>query len=147
MKGKGLEIYLDASVFILPVLFKGKKAYAAKEILSGIEEGKISAATSTLTLDEVIWAIWRERGREIGVAAGRELLRLGGLKLVPPTREILATAFRYIDENELKPRDAMHAATMEVIGLNEILSEDDHFDRVGWIRRYPVEKFEKVLKG
>lgn len=46
--------------------------------------------------------------------------------------EILATALRYIDENELKPRDAIHAATMEVIGLNEILSEDGHFDRVGW---------------
>ena len=142
-----MEIYLDASVFIFPVLFSGKKALVAKGILSKIEEGKVSAATSALTLDEVIWAIWRERGRKIGVAAGRELLKLRGLKLVPPTREILVTALRLIDENELKPRDATHAATMDAIGLNKILSEDGHFDRVRWIKRYPVEKFDKALKG
>jgi predicted nucleic acid-binding protein len=141
-------IYLDSCVFIYPVLFKNVKALVAKEIISRVERGEIECLTSTLTFDEIVWVIWRVREKATAVAAGREFLSLGGLKLSPPTPEILAIAVRLMEENNLKPRDAIHAATMKIAGLSEIISEDKDFDVLQWVKRYSLErKTLEKLKG
>ena len=55
-------------------------------------------------------------------------------------KSILFKAQQLIEEYNLKPRDAIHAATALVNGINEIISDDSDFDKIKEIRRIPLEK-------
>jgi predicted nucleic acid-binding protein len=50
------------------------KAKRAKEILQKIENKELSAATSTLTWDEVVWVATKLLGRSCGIAQGQNCL-------------------------------------------------------------------------
>jgi len=47
--------YVDSNVFIAPLLYDAPRSEAAAAVLKMIETKKISAYTSTLTWDEVVW--------------------------------------------------------------------------------------------
>lgn len=135
-----MRVYLDANIFILPVISNSSRASNMKEILSAVEEGNLSGITSSLTLDEVVWVVRCETDMEKGVKAGRDMMRLPNLEFVPPRRRILSTALNHMERHGLKPRDAIHSATMKERGLETILSDDSDFDRINWIRRSQVSK-------
>jgi hypothetical protein len=62
--------YIDSNVFIYPVIYQTEsqqKAKKAKETLLKIENGEISAYTSTLTWDEVVWVVSKLLSRDDGV--------------------------------------------------------------------------------
>jgi len=52
-----------------------QKARKAKEILDRIESGEITAYTSTLTWDEVVWVVSRALGRDDGIRQVKEITR------------------------------------------------------------------------
>lgn len=140
-----MKVYLDANVFILPIISNSSKALRMKEVLSKIEKGKLSAVTSSLTSDEVVWIVQREIDEQTGIEAGKDMMRLPNLKLVPPGRRILSTALDQMEKHGLKPRDAIHSATMEERGLDTMLSDDSDFDRIDWISRPKVVEYLEEL--
>jgi predicted nucleic acid-binding protein len=67
--------YIDSNVFIYPVIYpteSQQKAKKAKEILLKIENGDISAHTSTLTWDEVVWVVGKLLSRDDGINQGKK---------------------------------------------------------------------------
>ena len=60
--------YLDANVFIYGALYSGEKGDNARKILMELPYSEKSI-TSTLTLDEVVWVIWKETDRKTGTIA------------------------------------------------------------------------------
>lgn len=140
-----MRVYLDANLFILPIISNSSKASRMKEVLSKIEEGKLSGVTSSITVDEVVWIVRCEIDEQTGIKAGRDMMRLPNLSLSPPTRRILSTALNQMETHELKPRDAIHSATMEERGLDTILSDDSDFDRIDWISRPQIVEFLEEL--
>lgn len=140
-----MKAYLDANLFILPIISNSSRASRMKEVLSKIEEGELSGVTSSLTLDKVVWIVWHEIDRQTGTEAGRDVMKLPNLRLVPPDRRILSTALNQMEEQGLKPRGAIHSATMKERGLDTMLSDDSDFDRIDWISRPQVIEFLKEL--
>ena len=70
---------------------------------------------------------------------------------------IISTPFTWLDvayscvesarsyfQQGLDPRDAFHAAVMNDYGINLIVSEDAHFDKIGGIKRITIKE---ALKG
>jgi predicted nucleic acid-binding protein len=49
------SVYVDSNVFMTPLLYDAPRSEAAAAVLKMIETKKISAYTSTLTWDEVVW--------------------------------------------------------------------------------------------
>jgi len=124
-------LYVDSNVFIYPVIYDPDaipEAARAKARLQGIASGSLEACTSTLTWDELTWVVSRLFGREKAALQGSSFLRLPNLKLLKVDVEVLSQAQALIERFDLKPRDAIHAATARRNRIGEILSYDEDFD-------------------
>jgi predicted nucleic acid-binding protein len=134
--------YIDSNVFIYPVIYQTEaqqKAKKAKEILHKIENGELSAYTSTLTWDEVVWVISRVMGRNDGIAQGRKLLGFPNLKFINADENVLTQAQTLIGKYKLSPRDSIHVASALVRNIKAVISDDADFDQVQEIKRTPLE--------
>jgi predicted nucleic acid-binding protein len=134
--------YIDSNVFIYPVIYQTEaqqKAKKAKEILHKIENGELSAYTSTLTWDEVVWVISRVMGRNDGIAQGRKLLGFPNLKFIDADENVLTQAQTLINKYKLSPRDSIHVASALVRNIKAVISDDADFDQVQEIKRTPLE--------
>ncbi|MEM2364834.1 MAG: type II toxin-antitoxin system VapC family toxin [Candidatus Bathyarchaeia archaeon] len=88
-----------------------------------------------LVVDEVLYI-----SRRYGVPYDITLGFLRGIvlpfsEIVPIGEEDLIPAEKYLVNYDLKPSDAIHLATMEKVGANAIVTEDEDFDRVKEVRR------------
>jgi predicted nucleic acid-binding protein len=134
--------YLDSNVFIYPVIYQTEtqpKAKKAKEILFNIENGKLSACTSTLTWDEVVWVISKTMGRNEGINQGRKLLGFPNLEFISADENVLTLAQRLVDKYKLNPRDSIHVASALRKRTKSIISDDTDFDQVKEIKRTPLQ--------
>ena len=97
--------------------------------------GKVDAASSALTFDELTWVVKKHRNLEDSLMAGEAFLNMPRLKLVTVDADLLASALRVMREYQLDPRDSIHAASALSEGADTIISEDKHFGRLNEIRR------------
>jgi len=124
-------LYIDSNVFIYPAIYDPDaipEAARARARLQEIVSGSMEACTSTLTWDEVAWVTRRLFGSQKAVAQGASFLRLPNLKLLKVDLEIISKAQTLLERYDLKPRDAIHAATAIANGIDKILSYDEDFD-------------------
>jgi predicted nucleic acid-binding protein len=134
--------YIDSNVFIYPVIYQTEtqqKAKKAKEILLKIESREISAYTSTLTWDEVVWVVSKVIGRNDGIAQGRKLLGFPNLNFINADENVLTHAQTLLDKYKLSPRDSIHVASALTKNIKAIISDDSDFDQVQEIKRTPLE--------
>ncbi len=136
-------VYLDSNVFIYPVIYDESIPLASKSkiILMAIEEGKIVASTSLLTWDEVVWVVLKILGREDALMQGRKLLGFPKLQFIEVDEAIILKAQSLIESYNLKPRDAIHAASALLSGSNVIVSEDRDFDVIKELKRISITDF------
>ncbi len=133
--------YLDSNVFIYPVIYDEEaepKARKAKELLLKVENGKLSAFTSTLTWDEVVWVVSRVMGKSEGVIQGKKLLGFPNLQFVAADESILTRAQSLMNKYKLSPRDSIHIASALEKRTKSVISDDADFDQVKEIKRTPL---------
>ncbi len=138
--------YLDSNVFIYAALDAGERGNHAGYILNGVQDSKITAVTSALTFDEVVFAVQKHKGADAALKAGEAFLHMGNLIILDVSRYTLSEAFGAMKEFSLAPRDAIHYATMKINKIHELVSEDSHFDRVRPLRRYGLKRFREMIK-
>jgi predicted nucleic acid-binding protein len=127
--------YLDATVFVYPILYDDKKADFFKDIIKSVALGD-SGYTSTLTIDEVIWAVWKERSREEALKKATDILDLPNLQISPVSRPDSFNSIRLMKKYpHLKPRDATHLAVALKLGVDSIVSDDKDFDGIDELKR------------
>ena len=130
--------YLDSNVFIHPVLFVDAKADRCRAILRRVVAGELTAVTSVLTWDEFVYVVQKVLGRKVAVAEGQKFLRFPHLSFLKADMGILMRAQRLLTEYNVRPRDALHAATALACGADDVISDDSDFDAIKDIRRIPV---------
>lgn len=134
-------LYLDATVFLYPILYSGPKSDEAKKILRAVSDGLRPACTASLTYDEVVWKVIKHFGRAKGLEAAEAFLAFPNLRIVSVSAEHLAGAkdlmLRY---GALDPRDSIHASVAMAVGAKEIVTDDSDFDGVTELRRLPLEQ-------
>jgi predicted nucleic acid-binding protein len=133
--------YIDSNVFIYPAIYQTEaqqKAKKAKEILFKIESGQLSAYTSTLTWDEVVWVVSRVLSRHDGISQGKKLLGFPNLEFINVDEGILTQAQTLIDKYKLSPRDSIHVASALDRKIKTVISDDEDFDQVKEITRTPL---------
>lgn len=130
--------YVDSNVFIYPIIYDEAavpEARKSRGFLLEIALGRIEAYTSTLTWDEVTWIVRRLLGLDISLRLGRRFLSFPNLKLLAVKRTTLLKAQEIMEEYELKPRDALHAAVALENKITTIVSYDEDFDKLNMIKR------------
>ncbi len=133
--------YIDSNVFIYPVLYSKDadlRVKRAGDILKSIAKGELLAFTSTLTWDEVVWAIKKTMGSDEALNQGQKLLGFINLHFISVDENILSQAQGLMSNYNLKPRDSIHFASAIDRNLNTIISDDQDFDRVKEVKRTPL---------
>jgi len=122
--------YLDSNVFIHAALNDQEEGNAARQIFSKLISRREQAVTSTLTLDEVAWKIKKHQGKMEMLNICRNFLANPAIRWVAATPEIMKKSLDLMEKLDLDPRDAIHAATCQIQGLDEMISDDSGFDRL-----------------
>ncbi len=133
------EIYVDANIFVAVICNEPGSA-KCKKLLEEIQSGQLCAYSSVLAVDEVMWAVQRQLGRQDAIDAAEFLFSLDNLTLVDATPNILRTAVTAYSEMDLAPRDCIHLATMQSRRLLAIATLDADFDKVPGIKRLDLER-------
>jgi len=133
--------YLDSNVFIYPLIYEDKKSKLFKKVFLELVNKRFKGITSVLTWDEVVHVIQRKKGIEESIIRGDRFLRLSNLTLIDTNKNIILLAQKIIAKYNLKPRDAIHAATALSQGCTEIISDDSDFDKVKEIKRISPDDF------
>src|SRR3989338_8406610 len=99
-------IYLDANVFVYYILDSGEKGNSARNIITKIVSGGEMAATSSLTVDEIVWILWKNVGREKAIAEALKIFEMPNLEVLSVTPEMSFKSLILLEKYpKLKPRD------------------------------------------
>jgi len=134
-------------------MYAAGQAHPYKEacvwIMTEVAKGRLDAAIDTETIQEVLYRYGALRKWDLAVSVATELL------IVVPTVHpvLLADArlavdlFRQTAPRVVPARDLIHVAVMRNNGINEIISADEHFDRVDGITRLdPRRLFDQFTR-
>lgn len=128
--------FIDSNIFIY-VLTQDPQYYEkARTILERIEKGE-EAVTSTLVLEEIfVFLEGRKASQKIPKVLD-SIRSYSTLRIEPYFIEDMVSAISLLKNLEFKIDwdDALIATSMKRIGLNEIYSNDAHFDIIPNIKR------------
>ncbi len=129
-------IYFDANVFVFSILDDGVKGESARTLLYEISTGKSSAITSSLTIDEIVWILFKKMDRESAIAKTMEIFENPNIEIVSVTPDMSFKSLLLMQKYKgLKPRDAIHAAVCLSSGVFRIASDDPDFDEIKELTR------------
>src|SRR3989344_9268627 len=121
-------IYLDANIFIYAATNNGEEGDICRDLLSEVAFKKIIGQTSFLTWDEIVHSIRRLKNAQIAIEEGKNFLEFPNLLLLKIDEKIINKAQELIDTYNLRPRDAIHAASAILNDIDEIVTDDNDFD-------------------
>jgi len=134
-------IYIDANCFIYASLSKEEIGQKAKGILKQVKSGVYKKAySSTLTIDEFLWRVQKEVGRDLAAEGASIFLNLSNFELISVDAQIISKAIEIYKEQKLDPRDAIHLAAMQSKNVKTIASSDPDFDKIATIKRIDFSK-------
>ena len=123
-------MYLDSNVFIYASLSLGETGERARDLLRSVEIGNVEAASSTLSFDEIVWAVKKYRTMDHAIVAGEAFINMPRLTLVSVDEAVIRSAVDLMRRYEFDPRDSIHAASAIQCRAEALISRDPHFDRL-----------------
>lgn len=140
-------IYLDTNVVIYAIENHPKYGAKCKKILEDIEAGKLKACCSVLVLVEIISTLVKinqilrkAEKRELSVRDNIDAVLSLPFQWVELNFAIIRRASEY--KYPLAGADYVHLASMELNGVEEILSADEELDGVAWVKRTDPLKYQ-----
>jgi uncharacterized protein len=130
--------YLDANIFIIPILHDNERAKKCKQIITNMANRDFEAVTSLLTWDEIVYVLIKLRGKDFAVKEGKKFLEMPNLEFIRSDENIIIKAQELVEIYEINPRDAIHAASALLSGTNEVISDDEDFDKIKEIKRIKI---------
>jgi predicted nucleic acid-binding protein len=137
-----MSIYLDANVFIFASLGDESdvRTIKARKVLLSISEGKKIGYTSLLTVDEVIWAVLRQKkDRKLAIELGSRIFQMP-IRFIPLLTAISLKSIQLMQKySHLSPRDALHASSCIEVNAASLVSDDSDFDNMTEIEREKLD--------
>lgn len=137
-----MTVYLDSNVFIYAVT-EHEISEASRQALGKIEKGESEAATSVLTVDEVVWIVQNQADRSTGIETGRRLLEMKNLEILDLEAGISLRSLELMENTDLNPRDSLHAASALENRVYSVVSSDKDLEGAEDIERVTVEEFAR----
>lgn len=135
--------FLDTNIFMYAAGKPHPYKATCVRILSALEQQTITAAINTEVLQELLYRYSHIQMMNKGIQLCRNILRYP-LTVFPITQTEIELALTFLAEtpvSALKPRDAIHAATMRSYNMTHILSADRHFDHFPHLERIDPLRF------
>lgn len=124
---EGSRVYLDTNVFIYAIEGFDRFEDEIETLFDAVDQGKVEAATSELTLAEALVKPFRE-GDETYQQIYREgLQNRASFHLVPVIRPLLVEAARLRGLAGLRLPDAIHLASAREVECSTLVTNDAGF--------------------
>ncbi|MFQ5712179.1 MAG: type II toxin-antitoxin system VapC family toxin [Candidatus Geothermarchaeales archaeon] len=127
-------MYLDSNLFVFALLDKTRRGDDTRKFLGELHE-KQRAITSSLTFDEIMWVLIKNRKKHLLRTAIEGIYSIVNLEIVGVSPLIPILALELMEKYDIMPRDAFHAAVMQIKNEKEIVTDDKDFDRIDGIKR------------
>jgi predicted nucleic acid-binding protein len=136
------RVYLDSNVFITAMETPGAHSDHAWWIIHAIDDGKIAAVTSELTLAEVLVKPMQLGDAEFA-SAYEEMIAPGpNFEVLAVRRDILVDAARLrARRNAIRLPDAIHIATALASSCTHMVSDDQQLRSIEGVRLLPITPF------
>lgn len=141
--------FIDVNVF----MYAAGKPHPYKDpsiqILSDLESGILSGLVNTEIFQELLYRYYHIKIAEKGIELCRNILQLP-IKILPIKEQDIRLAidlFELHRNKGLKPRDAMHTATMKNNGIIKIISADKNFDAIDFIQRIDPLNYKHLYEN
>jgi len=134
-----LVLYIDSNIFIFAAMDKDRLGKDCRKIIGLINNGKLSCAASFLVIDEVLWVLKKNVGKDDAIKIAKAMLSMP-IRWIDVDRSVMLKMMDIYQRTTLDPRDTIHVSSMKEMGLSEIISEDDDFDKVEGIIRSNASK-------
>ncbi len=131
--------YVDANIFIANLIADNRLGEAAQNYLEDVASGKEAASTSVHTMIEIYAFLKGKKLSEQKIAGILMDVNLHGVALLPFEPEIFMEALPIVNKG-WKLGDAIHYVTMVKNDVNEIVTDDAHFDKLKDIERIDLLK-------
>lgn len=131
-------LYIDSNVFLYPIIYEVgavEEAKRSRDLLLRIALGDVEACTPIITWDEVVWVVRRALGLEPSMEQGKRFLTFPNLKFLAVKKSIILRAQEILEKYGVKPRDAIHTATVIENKITNIASYDKDLDVIKVIKR------------
>ncbi len=133
--------YVDSNIFIRNLIGDKRLGKAAEKYLEAAASGKESAATSVHTMIEIYAFLKGKKLTEHKISEILTSINQHGVTMLPFEPEIMKEALSMVKKN-WKLGDAIHYVTMKKNGIEEIVTDDSHFDNVEGIKRRDILKLK-----
>lgn len=129
-----MKVFLDSSFLIYMNTMTTDERRGLDELFGRLLEETLF--TDMLVVDEVLYVCRRKYELPYGVTLGflREIV-LPYTEIIPIGEEDARPFEKYLLKYDLRPSDTIHLAVMEKAGANQIVTEDEDFDRVEEVKR------------
>lgn len=128
--GTHARIGLDSCVFIYHLERHPGYLAATQELLTGVESGRWEAITSTITLMELTVRPWRLERSDVAWDYEGALVQFPHLRLMDVTRGVAREAAQLRARHNLRPADAILAATALIHDATVLVTNDRDFSRL-----------------
>jgi len=143
------QIFIDVNVFMYAAGKPHRYKDSCIHILSDIENEILTAAVNSEIFQELLYRYYHIRLAEKGVELCQNILQLP-FKILPITEKDIRLAIDLFDSFKnkgLKPRDAIHAATMKNNSIEKIISADRDFDAIDFVQRIDPLNYKHSLEN
>ena len=123
-------VFLDTGVFIYLVERHPRYSPFCEKLFDRIEAGRTQAATSTLTLLEMLVQPYRQKNDDLVMKFYALLTSYPHLTWVPMTLHVADHAARLRAEHRLKTPDSIQAASALASGAKGLICNDKAFKKV-----------------
>ncbi|MFP3942165.1 MAG: type II toxin-antitoxin system VapC family toxin [Thermoanaerobaculia bacterium] len=120
-------VALDTAAFVYFIEEHPRYLPVVQPVFEAIDAGRIQAATSSLTLLEVLVVPYREGDAELAGSYERILTRSRHLDLVGLSPGLLRTAAQLRAATGMKTPDAIQVAATLSVGCTALLTNDDRW--------------------
>lgn len=132
-------------MFLAYIKKEDRLKHVAGKILNGIQSGKLEGFySSTATIQEIVFWFFNRRLYSELVEAVSALTHVQNLRWVDISPEVCLNASLLMDEYDVNPFDAYHAATA-ILEDKTILSTEHVYDRIKGIKRIEPRDFARRL--
>jgi predicted nucleic acid-binding protein len=136
------RVYLDSNVFITAMETPGAHSDHAWWIIHAIEEGKIAAVTSELTIAEVLVKPMQLGDEKFAAAYEDMIAPSSNFEVLAVGRDILIDAARLrARRRAIRLPDAIHIATALASSCAHMVSDDQQLHSIEGVKWLPISPF------
>ena len=131
-----MDVFLDSNIFLRAILKDDeKKAEHCLKLFEKVDEGEITAATSMLVLNEILWVL---EGYKVGrkeIAERLGAIAASNIKLLAADDDNIALeSLTYYKDLGVDFIDALNACVARKNKIQTIVTYDAHFEKLNFIK-------------